>query len=71
MRDQPRLQEENNCLMLIGQISLESPSSKRLATMALAASVGWYGSQNTYFDLSAHTLEFGPQGISPPYLPAT
>ena len=36
---------------------LSSPSSNILAMMILAASVGWYASQNTYFDRSSHSAE--------------
>lgn len=37
--------------------------------MILAASVGWYGSQNTYLLLFAQILDEGPHGIIPPNLP--
>ncbi|MCE2055254.1 hypothetical protein HAX54_042281, partial [Datura stramonium] len=51
------------------QISAEFPSSRRFAMMTLAASIGWYGSQNTYLLLSSHILDEGPHGIIPPNLP--
>lgn len=57
--------------MLIGVMSLESPSKRRLAMITFEASDGWYGSQNTYFDLSPQTFDGGPHGINPPYRPAT
>ena len=43
--------------MLIGKLMLSSPSSNILAMMILTASVGWYASQNTYFDRSSHWAE--------------
>jgi len=35
----------------------------------LAASLGWYGSQNTCLYLSLHILEVGPHGIIPANCP--
>lgn len=58
-----------SCLMFIGVISLESPSKRRLAMITFEASDGWYGSQNTYLDLSLQTFDGGPQGIKPPKRP--
>lgn len=37
--------------------------------ITLAASVRWYGSQNTYLLLSSHILDEGPHEIMPPNLP--
>lgn len=51
----------------MGQISMASPFKSRPAMMEFAASEG---SQNTYFDLSTHTFDGGPQGNRPPYRPA-
>ena len=50
-------------------MSLESPSKRRLATRELEASVGWYGSQNTYFDLFGQNFDRGLHGTNPPNLP--
>ena len=42
---------------LIGQAAAASPSRSLLATMRLAASVGWNASQNTYLERSLHSEE--------------
>lgn len=60
-----------SCRILIGEMSEVSPERRRRAMMMLAASDGWYGSQNTYLERSIHTLEDGPHGISPPTCPTT
>ena len=44
---------------------------RRLAMITLVASEGWYGSQNTYLDLSSQTFEGGPHGTKPPKRPET
>ena len=54
----------------MGQISVAPPCISRIAITELAASVGWNGSQKTYFDRSSQTFEVGPHGIRPPNLPA-
>lgn len=54
----------------MGEISSDPPSIRRFAMMALVASLGWYASQKTYFDLSKQTVVgAGPQGIIPPCRP--
>lgn len=54
-----------SCRRFTGDITLVSPSISFLAIMILAASLGWYGSQNTYFERSSHIEDVGPHGMIP------
>lgn len=49
----------------MGDMYFSSPSTNFFAIIRFAASLGWYGSQNTCFVRSSHRLETGPQGIIP------
>ena len=58
-------QRSQSCLRFIGDTYLLSPPRSCLARIRLAASPGWYASQNTCLYLSEHKLDVGPHGIIP------
>lgn len=58
-----------SCRRFIGDTYLVPPSTIYFAKRRFAASLGWYGSQNTYAERSSHMLEVGPHGIKPWYCP--